>query len=558
VVEWGQRTYCLEWNGQTLLHDFSDGRHPVRQEAPLEKPGDAETIVALVIYFRTGDEAMEAFTVALATVDIGCQRATTGQVVAAGPVGHDTQHDAEWIFFDQPLKRNPDMVLQLEHPESGGNPADLSFLKPSEIADLNPSALLGPLSLLGEGGAPEWKASFSLKALMGDHRLRECMVPFSQYNFEGDRRQSGLRPFSVRLSAWAHWEAVGGAVEIGSWLLAGHPPGSSIWHDHHDLFAVDRHGRLWHRRTTCGGTMGFWRELDSNGAVPDWRSPFSWAAVSDAAAHAGLFVVSEGRLLARVGDADGRWSEPWAELHPKVPGVLLPEPVPLGLDSHVTALPPIGYFDGTADLYLTGGDGEIYLRQGWTPGDNELWHHLDTDGFDLASESPVSVIGRHIVARSQQGELWIGDPKGGVFFGAGWQKLESPGFLVDAFAAGGSDDELWLAVRGPAGQVSIGESRSGGPVQWRPTTAESGWQPAVETDLAWVVPEPGSAWLFGSGIDSTVRVLVAADGVWRHFGSGAAPHVGTPSRLEVACRMPGQIEVFTQTSRDDLVWTWWS
>jgi len=116
----------------------------------VEKPGDAETIVALVIHLRTGDEAMEAFTVATATVDIGCERATTGQVVAAGPVGEDTQHDAEWIFFDQPIKRSPTMVLRLGHPASGGDPTDLSFLNPSEILDLNPSPLLGPLSLLGD------------------------------------------------------------------------------------------------------------------------------------------------------------------------------------------------------------------------------------------------------------------------------------------------------------------------------------------------------------------------------------------------------------------------
>ena len=294
VVEWGQRTYCLEWNGQTLLHDFSDGRHPVRQEAPVEKPGDAETIVALVIHLRTGDKAMEAFTVATATVDIGCQRATTEQVVAAGPVGEDTQHDAEWIFLDQPMKRSPDMVLWLSHPASGGDPTDLSFLNPSEILDFNPSALLGPLSLLGEAGSPEWEASYSLKALMGDHQLRDCVVPFPQLNFEDDRRQSGPRPFSVRLSAWADWEAVGGEVETGSWLLAGHPPPSSIWHDHHDLFAVDHRGGAWHRRISCGGTTGFWRELDAAGAAPDWTRPFSWAAVSGPTGRAGLFVISQG------------------------------------------------------------------------------------------------------------------------------------------------------------------------------------------------------------------------------------------------------------------------
>jgi hypothetical protein len=157
IVEWGQRTYCIEWNGETLLHDVSDSRHPVRQQSPMQKPGDAETIVALVIHFRTGDQAMEAFTVATATVDVGCERATARQVVAAGPVGEDTQHDAEWIFFDQPFRRSADMVLRLEHPASGGDPVDLSFLQPAEIANLDPAALLGPLSMLGEGGAPEWR-----------------------------------------------------------------------------------------------------------------------------------------------------------------------------------------------------------------------------------------------------------------------------------------------------------------------------------------------------------------------------------------------------------------
>ena len=304
--------------------------------------------------------------------------------------------------------------------------------------------------------------------------------------------------------------------------------------------------------------MGFWREVDAAGAAPDWTSPFSWAAVSDPAGQAGLFVVSQGRLLARAGDPDGGWSQPWADLRPMVPGVLLPELVPLGPDSLVTAVPAVGPFDGTADLYITGGDGEVYLRRGWMPGDIERWQRLDTAEFDLASESQLSVVGRQIVARSQQGELLIRDLEHVVLFGGGWQKLDSPGFAVQAFAAGGSDDQLRLAVRGPAGQVSIGERRSGGPVQWRPTTAEDGWRPAVETDLAWAVPEPGSAWLFASGADGTVRALAATDGIWRTFSSGTAPQVRAPSRLDVACRTPCQIEVFTQTSKDDLVWTWWS
>lgn len=91
-----------------------------------------------------------------------------------------------------------------------------------------------------------------------------------------------------------------------------------------------------------------------------------------------------------------------------------------------------------------------------------------------------------------------------------------------------------------------------------PTEAQDGWQPTRDTDLTWAEPAPGLAWLFASGADGTVRLLAAADGIWRAFGSGRAPKVRPPSRLDVANRIKGQIEVFTQTSEDDLVWTWWS
>lgn len=558
LVEWGQRSYCLEWNGHTLMHDFSNNQHPIRHEKPQQKPGDAETILGLVIYLRTGEEAMEAFTVATATVDINCQKAAAVQVVAVGPVEEHGQHDAEWIFFDQPMKRGPSMVFFFDHPSSGGNPTDLSFLDPSELLNLNPSALLGPLSLVDDIILPKWKASYSLKALMGDYQLRDCIVPFPQLNFEGHQRQSGPRPFSVRLSAWADWERVGGTLEIGSWLLAEHPAASSNWHDYNDLFVVDRRGRSWHRRTSCGGKVGSWRELDASGVVPDWTKPFSWSAVSDLSGRAGVFVVSLGRLLARVSDANGEWSQPWVDLRPIIPGDLLPELVPLGINSHVTAVPGAGYFDGTADLYVTGNDGELYLRRGWVLGDVDPWQRSVTAGIDLASESQVSVVGRQIVVLSRQGDLWIRNREQGDLFGSGWEKLDSPGFSVRAFAVGGSDDQLMLAARSPSGQVSIGERRSGGSVQWRSTTADDSWQPAIETDLAWALLEPGLAWLLASGADGTVRVLAATDRIWRAFRSETAPQVRAPSRLDVACRMQGQIEVFTQTIEDDLVWTWWS
>ena len=559
LVEWQQRSYCLEWNGQSLLHDFSDSRHPVRVERPLIKPGDVETIRALVIHLRTGDEEMEAFTVALASVNIGCVRATADQVVAVGPVGEGTQHDAEWIYFDQPVRRSPDMTLSITHPTSGGERADLSFLDPRTVADLEPAALLGPLSLLGGLGDPEWEASFSLRALMGDHTLRDCAVVSSQLDFEGDRRSSGTRAFAVRLSEWAAWKPVGGAVEARSWLLGTHPPSYSVWHDHHDLFAVDGHGRLWHRRTTCGARMGFWRELDAAGEGPRWTAPFSWSAVSDPGGHAALFVVSEGRLLARVGDPGGEWSRPWADLAPRVPGsFILPEPLPIGPASAVTAAPGVGVFDGTADLYLTGGDGEVYLRRGWVPGDAELWERVETTQFEPAAGWPVDVAGHQIIARSVQGTLWTRDPRQVVLVGGGWRELANPGFIVRGLAVTGGDDLVRLAVRGPAGQISIGEQVAGGPVVWRAVVADDGWRPALETDLAWAEPDPGVAWIFATGSDGTVRGALAAEGVWRGIGEGDVAKTAAPSRLAATCRTAGQVELFSEAADHSLVWTWWS
>ena len=163
------------------------------------------------------------------------------------------------------------------------------------------------------------------------------------------------------------------------------------------------------------------------------------------------------------------------------------------------------------------------------------------------------------MARSQQGELWIRDLERGVFFGGGWQKVDSPGFAVHAFAAGGSDGELRLAVRGPTGQVSIGECRSGGPVHWRACNGR-GRMATRGRDR----PGLGGA---GAWVGLSIRVRLRRHRAsprrrGRHSGAISVPARPSTSvlhsRLEVACQTPGQIEVFTQASTDDLVWTWWS
>ena len=240
------------------------------------------------------------------------------------------------------------------------------------------------------------------------------------------------------------------------------------------------------------------------------------------------------------------------------PGLLFPEPVPLGPSSTVTAVPGVGPFDGTADLYLTGANGEVYRRRGWVPGDGELWERVDTAVFDHAVSTPVGIAGRQVIARSQQGTLWLRDPELTVLDGGGWRELASPGFAVTKLAVAGTDDLVRLAVRGPTGQVSIGEQVAGGPINWRPTLAEDGWLTARATDLAWAEPDPGSAWLFAVGADGSVRGALVADGVWRPVGTGAPPPVGRPLRLAATSRTLGQVELFIEAEDHALHWTWWS
>ncbi len=78
-VEWDQREYVIEYLGKSLFHDFSKYDQPIRLEHP--KPGvdERNLVKALVIFFRTGDEDMDAFTVATADVGIGCEHVAKGE-----------------------------------------------------------------------------------------------------------------------------------------------------------------------------------------------------------------------------------------------------------------------------------------------------------------------------------------------------------------------------------------------------------------------------------------------------------------------------------------------
>jgi hypothetical protein len=315
---------------------------------------------------------------------------------------------------------------------------------------------------------------------------------------------------------------------------------------------------------SCGGRVGFWRELDTAGAAPDWRAgPGSWDAVTDPAGRGCLFVVSNGALLARAGDPDGGWSQPWADLAPMTlqelpPFGTVPVPVPLGSGSAVTAVPAASPFSGSADLFVTGSDGSTYFRLGWAPGDTGAWEQLENVQFDPAPGAQVRVVGTQLIARSTQGELWTRNQEQQVLFDGGWQRVDGPGFVVEQVAASGDDGRQLLAVRGPGGRVSVGVRTPGTGPAWTSASAPDGWVPHASSDLAWAVAGADAQWVLATGADGTVRALTATEPTWTVVGDGAPQVTAVGTRLAATARAPGQVEVFAQGLDGALAWTWWS
>jgi hypothetical protein len=511
-VEWGQRQYVLEWNGTSLLHDLTDFENPVRQESPPTGPADAETITALVIYFTTGDEAMDAFTIATATVDISCAAVASGEVVAAGPIDEDTQHDADWIFFDMSGARSPAMTITVSHPASTTGDA-----------------------------TPEWTASFSLKALMGDRTLKDCQVTGVDLHFVDQQRTIGPIPFTVTLSAWTPWQALPDAKSTRLWVLADHPPSSMCWHDFNDLVVLDTGNRLWHRRLTCGGTGGIWEAMDSSGGpAPDWTAPFSIAAMSDQAGGVEVVVVTGGRLLVR-SRADRQWSAAWTDAAPGVP---------LGPKSAVSAAWTDQHFGGF-DLYLTGSDGTIYRSGDWSA-TTSSWDPIPVDGFTVAAATAVQAADGYVFALGDDRAVWasplITAPFGIV---AGWQRVTEPGFAVTRFAVGGGGP-VHLAVLGTTGEVRTCSYEGTSPPRWSSADTVD-----VDTSLAWAQPTADVAWLFACGADGTVGYL--SDSTWVPAGTTDSRVAMSPSGgLAAACRAIGQVEVFSQARTGELMRAWWS
>jgi hypothetical protein len=531
-VEWGQREYVIEWGGHALLHDFTDPEHPKRTVVEQATPEEAETIHALVIGFVTGDEEMERWSVTKAKVDVGCETLATDEVVAVGPAGEGTKHDVEWIYLDRPVKRDRTMTLGLEHTST-------------------------------DDDEPEWSATFTVRALMGDRTVRDCALSFSSLHFEEERRSASPLPFTVSLGAWASWTRVPDGALPGRWLIAAHPPASVVYHGFDDLFVVDQ-GRLRHRRLDCAWPPGGWTDLSQGEEVPDLVTPARLGAVSDGFGRTLVVGVAE-ELVARWRDATGHWSEHWVPIHAYA---LVEGPGPLGFmvlnrvdvqvgpasGLSVEAVPSV--FGSGAIVALTGADGHVYIRDGWQPGDAEPWTRLEVAGFSVASRvAPRVADGRCIVlgADGRLREADLGPPA------SDWAVIGPPDVAFASFAVAAAEATTLLAgIDG--GGAAWTATRSGG--------RDGGWQRisgmpiAPDATPAFAPLGSGRAWLVACGTDGVLRfcdVSGAAPHAWQDVGrTEDRPKVDAAGGLVAIARATGQVELYARKQAAGLVHTWFS
>jgi len=550
-VEWGQREYVIEYNGKSLLHDFSDYGQPVREEAATATAEERNLVKALVIFVRTGDEDMDAFTVANADVGIGCSRVTQGQVVAAGPVDSNSDHDAEWIFFDFPVTRDSNMTLSITHPRSTKG-----------------------------DDTPHWKMSFRLFALMGDRMLRPCALSYAYFEFVDDKRTAPQFPFSVTLLEWRPWVGIVDHMSPVFWAIARQPHFAQAFYDYSDLLATDTAGQLWHRRlASCAASDTGWyavAQAQPGGSAdePDLTQAFFVAAVTARPATLYLAIQSQGTLFARQPTPAGTWPAPWRRIdvwtYPDaIFGIPDPSgaPVPVALSplSPVAGLPSADSF-GAVELTVLGADGHFYSRTTHSPEDVGPWRQISVTGFAPLFGVPFEVTADFVFALASDRSLWAAEVNhSGNHITPVWEKVSATDFAVSRFTVTSLQGACQIVAVTTSSGVRATTYRRGASSAWivvnLPGTAAS-----LSSALASAAPTSERAMFFAAGADGKIYALDweassdwTSDMSWSEIapdGKGIVAQSATG--IAAVSRVNGQIEIYAQSQDGALVKAWWS
>lgn len=554
-VEWGQRDYVIEYRNKSLLHEFNDLKNVTRVEAPTTQPADLDTIHALVIYIKTGDEEMEEFSIGQATVKSGCDTLASDEIIAVGEVDEDTSHDAEFIFFDKPSMLTPDMTIEIKHPATSDGNDD-----------------------------PEWKMSFTLKALMGDHRLYDCALSFANYHFEDERRSSGTLPFTVKVSRWRRWQPLLENLTFDFWQVALEPGYENYYYDYFDLLAIDTNHHLLHRKVaTCATSGTDWKAVGSTGQSLLFNEPFSLYSLSAQPGNLFVFAINKAELFCCFcWQGENFSAKQWSSLEPQtIPTIFdLPDPnappvpVPLSLQSQVFAIQSqvtitSTDFQGIVDLYLSGADGNFYSLTAWYPGITKYWRKIKTSGvFTPLPSGSFRVCANHLFVLDNQRHLWVGKLEpGDLIITPSWVQLTGNSVKVNSFVVAQKGTLIILLLNTGAGEIHAAPfTFADQPVVWERVGASVNFLAFPQAEIAWAVPREGHLDIFTTQLDGKIYTTYwevsqgwETNHNWFLLESNSQTFTTTAQTNIVALnRVKNQLEIFTQGT-DLRMWkTWWT
>ncbi|QIS14525.1 hypothetical protein [Nocardia arthritidis] len=522
-VEWGQRAYVIEYNGKTLLHDFSDFTEPVRTEqVPADDP---DNVRALVAFVRTRDDDLDAKNRCVATVRIACATVTTDEIIAVGPVDDNTTHDAEWIFLDSSARYGPDMTIELTKEAFDDGDAD-------------------------DG----WKMSFSLRALMGDYTLRDCTLSFDSVDFDGDRHGSGVFPVSIRTDRWRRWEPVPEGRADGRVVLAARPSWDKTYYDYCDLLVVGPKQAVRHRKLpACLTAAPQWSDIPGG---PGFTPSCSVAAASTVPGQLIAVVLDAGTLFAASPDQNLRWTA-WTAQQPMAGNLSAQTPVPLASPGTVSAGP--SQFSGSGvELVVTGSDGQVYAHFDWHLGEIFPWRQLAVNGFTLRQDGACVLVGNQLYVLDTDGAIWAAfiDRFPLIPLPPVWVKVSADLPPIRNLTAANETRLLAISADGRIWDGSL-------PQDGQPTWTQLANIPLPEgVGISCATPYSDHIDAFVVGADGIVYTAAwdkaTAWTDWHPVTQDAQGFHAAPRTPLAVHRVNRQLELFVESTDGDLFRAWWS
>lgn len=549
-VEWGQREYVIEYNGKSLKHDFSDMNNPMRNEDDIPSDEDKNTVKGLVIYLKTGGEEMEVFTVATATVNIGCQAVAVDEVIAAGAVDENNYHDAEWIFFDGPALTNPDMTIDIAHHTMPGKGDDDT----------------------------EWKMTFALKALMGDRSLKPCTAnffPSPGFYFRDEIRSTGVVPFSVMLLQWRKWTKWRSSDRLVTWFITKQPDNNYYYFDHIDQFGIDKQNILSHRTIGPCAAVSSWTDLNRNQNEPPLQPPYRLFSFSTQPGYLFLFLISNGVLYARWIAPGQSWnSQPWHKLsityQPEKPlfgnlPATPPLPVPIWPLSFIYAT-FINYAVVTPAVYVSGMDGNIYVSFKWPLDCPGCWRKIETASvFKLLHTISFQITGNFLLSLDINRTLWLYPVTSEEeIFAGSWEQLPVPSFIIESFITALVEDVLLIVACSIDG--TVWSLRRIGNETWQRVGKNIDFRILPGSQLGYATATGNRLDIFATGPDYKLYTTWWTEAFgWEDdhnwlivAGDSQQFNMSKDGNMAVVSRVNGQIEIYA-TDSDQNIWkNWWS